>query len=29
LIIWLLRNESRDSLVLDHESKVGCYIIEE
>lgn len=29
LIVWLLRKQPPDSLVLDHESKVGCYIIEE
>lgn len=27
LIVWLLRGQPKDSLVLDHESKVGCYII--
>jgi hypothetical protein len=29
LIVWLLRKQPGNSLVLDHESKVGCYIIEE
>jgi hypothetical protein len=29
LIVWLLRKQPRNTLVLDHESKVGCYIIEE
>jgi hypothetical protein len=28
LTVWLLRNQPKDSLVLDHESKVGCYILE-
>jgi hypothetical protein len=28
LIVWLLRGQPKDSLVLDHESKVGCYILE-
>ncbi|MBN1414467.1 MAG: DUF3267 domain-containing protein [Bacteroidales bacterium] len=28
LIVWLLRKQPGDSLVLDHESKVGCYIVE-
>jgi Putative zincin peptidase len=27
LIVWLLRGQPKKSLVLDHESKVGCYII--
>ncbi len=29
LIVWLLRKEPGKSLVLDHESKVGCYVIED
>jgi len=29
LIVWLLRRQPANSMVLDHESKVGCYIIEE
>jgi len=28
LIVWLLRGQPKESLVLDHESKVGCYILE-
>jgi hypothetical protein len=28
LIVWLLRNQPKNTLVLDHESKVGCYILE-
>jgi len=28
LIIWLLRNQSKNTLVLDHEAKVGCYLLE-
>jgi Putative zincin peptidase len=28
LIVWLLRGQPKDSFVLDHESKVGCYILE-
>jgi hypothetical protein len=27
LIVWLLRGQPKNSMVLDHESKVGCYII--
>jgi hypothetical protein len=28
LIVWLLRNLPKDALVLDHEAKVGCYLLE-
>jgi hypothetical protein len=28
LIVWLLRGQPKDTLVMDHESKVGCYILE-
>lgn len=28
LIVWLLRGQPKDSLVLDHKSKVGCTILE-
>ncbi len=28
LIIWLLRGHPRDTLVLDHEAKVGCYLLD-
>jgi hypothetical protein len=28
LIVWLLRGQPKDARVLDHESKVGCYILE-
>lgn len=26
LIVWMLRNESKDSYVLDHPSEAGCFI---
>jgi hypothetical protein len=28
LMIWMLRNEKKSTFVLDHESKAGCWIIE-
>jgi hypothetical protein len=28
LIVWLLHSQPKNSQVLDHESKVGCYILE-
>lgn len=28
LIVWLLRHQPKNTLVLDHEAKVGCYLIE-
>lgn len=28
LIVWLLRKQPKDAMVMDHESKVGCYLLE-
>jgi hypothetical protein len=28
LIVWLLRFQPKNILVLDHESKIGCYLLE-
>jgi hypothetical protein len=28
LMLWLLRHEPQDSLILDHPSEIGCFIYE-